>query len=194
MIGNRWCFFAIAMGLSTCIHAQCTLKGKVLDEDNNPVTGVLIVHEESTRFTNFNGEFEVDAKSNKVSLRASALGFEPIDTTVQCSGSPISLTLFPKLLDQAVVAAQQKSVIDRLNAIEDFTIYEAKKAELIIPDSRPVNVASNSARQVFAEVPGLNIWESDGAGLQIGIGGRGLDPNRTSNFNTRQNGYDISAD
>jgi Fe(3+) dicitrate transport protein len=34
---------------------------------------------------------------------------------------------------------------------------------------------------------------SDG-GLQLSIGGRGLDPNRTSNFNTRQNGYDISAD
>ncbi|MGB1032237.1 MAG: TonB-dependent receptor family protein, partial [Flavobacteriales bacterium] len=33
-----------------------------------------------------------------------------------------------------------------------------------------------------------------GAGLQLGIGGRGLNPNRTSNFNTRQNGYDISAD
>jgi Fe(3+) dicitrate transport protein len=30
--------------------------------------------------------------------------------------------------------------------------------------------------------------------LQLNIGGRGLDPNRTSNFNTRQNGYDISAD
>jgi Fe(3+) dicitrate transport protein len=30
--------------------------------------------------------------------------------------------------------------------------------------------------------------------LQLSIGGRGLDPNRTSNFNTRQNGYDISAD
>jgi hypothetical protein len=29
--------------------------------------------------------------------------------------------------------------------------------------------------------------------LQLSIGGRGLDP-RTSNFNTRQNGYDISAD
>ena len=28
-------------------------------------------------------------------------------------------------------------------------------------------------------------------GLQLNIGGRGLDPNRTSNFNTRQNGYDI---
>jgi Fe(3+) dicitrate transport protein len=40
----------------------------------------------------------------------------------------------------------------------------------------------------------LNIWESDGAGIQLGIGGRGLSPNRVSNFNTRQNGYDISAD
>ena len=26
------------------------------------------------------------------------------------------------------------------------------------------------------------------------IGARGLSPHRTSNFNTRQNGYDISAD
>ena len=29
---------------------------------------------------------------------------------------------------------------------------------------------------------------------KLNIGGRGLDPNRTSNFNTRQNGYDMSAD
>jgi Fe(3+) dicitrate transport protein len=40
---------------------------------------------------------------------------------------------------------------------------------------------------------GLTINESSD-GLQLSIGGRGLDPNRTSNFNTRQNGYDISAD
>jgi Fe(3+) dicitrate transport protein len=43
-------------------------------------------------------------------------------------------------------------------------------------------------------VAGLNIFQNDDAGLQLNIGGRGLDPNRTSNFNTRQNGYDISAD
>jgi len=49
-------------------------------------------------------------------------------------------------------------------------------------------------REMFAKIPGLNIWESDGAGIQIGIGGRGLSPNRAANFNTRQNGYDISAD
>ena len=45
-----------------------------------------------------------------------------------------------------------------------------------------------------AQISGLNIYQNDDAGIQLNIGGRGLDPNRTSNFNTRQNGYDISAD
>ncbi len=57
------------------------------------------------------------------------------------------------------------------------------------------NTATNNSRQIYSKIAGLNIFESDGgAGLQLSIGGRGLDPNRTSNFNTRQNGYDISAD
>lgn len=54
--------------------------------------------------------------------------------------------------------------------------------------------STGNAREMYAKVPGLNIWENDGAGIQIGIGGRGSSPKRTANFNTRQNGYDISAD
>ena len=56
------------------------------------------------------------------------------------------------------------------------------------------NKSTNNPRQIYAKVAGLNIWENDGAGIQLAIGGRGLSPNRVSNFNTRQNGYDISAD
>ena len=40
----------------------------------------------------------------------------------------------------------------------------------------------------------IYIFETNDAGLQLNIGGRGLDPNRSAHFNTRQNGYDISAD
>lgn len=54
--------------------------------------------------------------------------------------------------------------------------------------------STGNPRELFAKVPGLNIWESDGAGIQVGVGGRGLSPDRAANFNTRQNGYDISAD
>lgn len=81
-----------------------------------------------------------------------------------------------------------------LKAVENFGIYEGKKSEVIIPDQLVANLATNNARQVYSRIAGLNIWENDGAGLQLSIGGRGLDPNRTSNFNVRQNGYDISAD
>ena len=56
------------------------------------------------------------------------------------------------------------------------------------------NLASNNARQIYNQISGLNIYQNDDAGIQLHIGGRGLDPNRTSNFNTRQNEYDISAD
>jgi Fe(3+) dicitrate transport protein len=84
--------------------------------------------------------------------------------------------------------------ITRLKQVEGTAIYAGKKSEVILIEDVNGNIATNNTRQVFAKVAGLNVWESDGAGIQLGIGGRGLNPNRVSNFNTRQNGYDISAD
>lgn len=93
-----------------------------------------------------------------------------------------------------VLIADQYNSVSNLRAVDGMGIYAAKKTELIYLDRLPVNLAQNNARQIFARVAGLNIWESDGGGLQLGIGGRGLSPNRSANFNTRQNGYDIAAD
>lgn len=89
---------------------------------------------------------------------------------------------------------EQRFSVTRLNPVEGTAIYAGKKNEVVLMDKIDANLATNNSRQIYARVAGLNIWESDGAGLQLGIGGRGLSPNRTSNFNTRQNGYDISAD
>lgn len=81
-----------------------------------------------------------------------------------------------------------------MNQVEGMKLTSGKKTELINVEQLTVNKSTNNARQVYAKVAGLNIFENDGSGLQLSIGGRGLDPNRTSNFNVRQNGYDISAD
>jgi Fe(3+) dicitrate transport protein len=113
-----------------------------------------------------------------------------------------NIVVFAQIKDTAVVLKtveiknQQEATdgIGRLKGVEGVRIFEAKKTEVVLLKDQAFNAATNNARQVFAKVTGLNIWESDGAGLQLGIGGRGLSPNRTSNFNTRQNGYDISAD
>ncbi|MEM9723728.1 MAG: TonB-dependent receptor, partial [Bacteroidota bacterium] len=93
-----------------------------------------------------------------------------------------------------IVATKRTMGITRLKAVDGFGIYEAKKNEVIVLDDFAANKVANNARQVFAKVPGLNIWESDFAGLQLDIAARGLGPSRTANFNTRQNGYDMSAD
>ncbi|TAF35499.1 MAG: TonB-dependent receptor [Cytophagales bacterium] len=89
---------------------------------------------------------------------------------------------------------EQGTGISRLGAIDGFGIYAGKKTEVIKPSDLAANLAVNQARQVLGKVPGLNIWENDGGGLQLGIGARGLSPNRTANFNCRQNGSDMSAD
>lgn len=99
-------------------------------------------------------------------------------------------------LEAVEVSDQSRSAsgMSRLKYIELDGLYAAKKNEIIIPDELVMNKANNNSRQAFAKVPGINIQETDAGGLQLGIGARGLDPKRTSNFNTRQNGYDISAD
>lgn len=102
---------------------------------------------------------------------------------------------YSKHLDEVVVTEKRTDFgFTRMGAVESVGIYEGKKTEVIIPDQLVANMATNNARQVFSRVAGLNIFENDGSGLQLSVGGRGLDPNRVSNFNVRQNGYDISAD
>ena len=84
--------------------------------------------------------------------------------------------------------------LKRLKDVEGTSIFAGKKSEVILVDQSMANLASNNARQIYNQISGLNIYQNDDAGIQLHIGGRGLDPNRTSNFNTRQNEYDISAD
>jgi Fe(3+) dicitrate transport protein len=93
-----------------------------------------------------------------------------------------------------VQAPQVQTGVSAQRGVRDFTIFEGRKNEVVNLSNLTANTATNNARQVLGRVTGLNIWESDQAGLQMGVGGRGLSPNRTASFNTRQNGYDISAD
>jgi len=99
-------------------------------------------------------------------------------------------------LDEVTLIANKKKSFQlrKLKDVEGTTINAGKKNEVILLTQAIGNIASNNSRQIYSQIPGLNIFESDDAGIQLNIGGRGLNPNRSSNFNTRQNGYDISAD
>jgi len=73
-------------------------------------------------------------------------------------------------------------------------LFDGKKTQVLQLGRSDANLALNSVRQAMAKVPGLAIWENDGSGLQIGVGSRGLSPNRSWEFNVRQDGVDVSAD
>jgi len=87
-----------------------------------------------------------------------------------------------------------KSGIERMPALKDNVIYSGKKTEVILMDKIHADISTNNTRQIFAKVPGMSIWENDGSGIQVGVALRGLSPNRSWEFNMRQNGYDISSD
>jgi Fe(3+) dicitrate transport protein len=98
------------------------------------------------------------------------------------------------LSEVTVVGRGSKSDYQQMPEIVGTNIYAGKKNTLIVLDNVQGNVTTNNMRQVLAKVPGIQIWESDPSGIQIGISARGLSPNRSWEFNVRQNGYDIAAD
>jgi Fe(3+) dicitrate transport protein len=81
-----------------------------------------------------------------------------------------------------------------LPAIDGVRIYGGKKTAFVSPEKLNIDLSSNNSRQLFGRIPGIMVWESDGSGIQTGIATRGLSPNRSWEFNMRQNGYDISSD
>lgn len=83
---------------------------------------------------------------------------------------------------------------ERMPEMKSNVLFSGKKNEVLRLKNINGNFTTNNAREIFARVPGVTIWENDGSGIQINIGVRGLSPNRSWELNTRQNGYDISSD
>jgi Fe(3+) dicitrate transport protein len=144
-------------------------------------------------------EFVLESEQVFVDFVFLAEGFAYLEQEIDFSRKDKLNIVIPttvETLNEVVLDAKRKEVftLKRMQDFEKTAIYAGKKTEVILVQQSMANLAANNARQIFNQVPGLNIYQNDDAGLQLHIGGRGLDPNRTSNFNTRQNGYDISAD
>tara|TARA_B110000259_G_scaffold75475_1_gene88726 strand:- start:7026 stop:9467 length:2442 start_codon:yes stop_codon:yes gene_type:complete len=184
------------------LNGQNIISGKIISLDSkNPIKDVEIFEKSFGKLaqTNSKGFFEFTTTKNKLSLIFFAYNYNVYEQSISINGDTIIntelLPLSKELMEVEITQRKQKIFeIKRLNDIEGTSIYAGKKNEVILVNQSMANLASNNARQIYSQISGLNIYQNDDAGLQLNIGGRGLDPNRTANFNTRQNGYDISAD
>ena len=180
---------------------QAFVTGQVM-ENGQPITGVVAALEKTNYQTTTDslGRYKLIAPPGNYTLVIFMTGFQTIKQKVTLtSGQTLTVNHQLKGLSSqinTVVIEEQADSSRRgfADAVEGFNIFESKKNEVIKLSNITANTAANNARQVLAQIPGLHIWESDAAGLQLNISARGLDPSRTANFNVRQNGYDISAD
>lgn len=198
--------FSIAIILilvCNALQAQFTVSGTIEDASTGlPIMGAEVFDQKTKQLTTSNskGNFvlkNLDKGQHK--LIVVSLQYQTQEKIVDIRNDvsiEISMSEFEQELSEVVISEKREEIfaLNRLKPVEGTAIYAGKKTEVILIDQMVGNLAANNARQIYSQVVGLNIYESADAGLQLSIGGRGLDPNRTANFNTRQNGYDISAD
>lgn len=180
-----------------------TISGKVISKEREILDGASIVLAKTNLGTisNAKGNFTLNnVPKGTYEISASYIGADAQIKSIEIIDKDLTinfqLELIAQDLEEVIVKdkTERTTGITRLRAVEGVGIYASKKTEVVVLGDITANLATNVSRQIYSKVVGLNIWESDGAGVQLGIGGRGLSPNRNSNFNTRQNGYDISAD
>lgn len=186
------------------LMAQMSLSGLVRDSlSQNPLTEVEVYLSKLDKRTKTNqeGKFSFDdlaAGSYEVLFFSPSyeLRKEQVVLKDQAVFLEINLREITYQMSEVVIAQRREELfaLKRLKEVEGTAIYAGKKTEVVLLEQLTANISGNNPRQIYSQVAGLNIYENNDAGLQLNIGGRGLDPNRSANFNTRQNGYDISAD
>ncbi|WP_405200643.1 TonB-dependent receptor domain-containing protein [Christiangramia sp. LLG6405-1] len=195
--------FSIIFLFTSLAQAQFTVSGTVTSvEDGSPIANAEVWNKTVSEMvlTNEDGVFRIEnlqegnyefAVFNFEYAIADKEIFINADTRVNFELSKLSNNL-----SEVMITNRREEIfaLRKLRKVEGTAIYAGKKSEVVLLDKTVGNLAANNARQIYNQVVGLNIYDNGDAGLQLNIGGRGLDPNRTQNFNTRQNGYDISAD
>ena len=186
-----------------CCMGQNRITGSVSDTQGSPIAGAEVYLKELQLLTvsDAKGGFVFESVAGgKFTLVVYAYEFQVYEQELTFDRAlEVTIQLLPiaeTALSEVVLTHEREKVfaLQKLKAVEGTAIYAGKKSEVVLLDNITGNLAANNPRQIYNQVVGLNIFDYGDGGLQLNIGGRGLDPNRTANFTTRQNGYDISAD
>ncbi|HTE30573.1 MAG TPA: TonB-dependent receptor [Chryseolinea sp.] len=96
-------------------------------------------------------------------------------------------TVKTKRLDEVIIHGTGLDDRGTLPDVEGTRVWTGKKTEVINVQNLDANISEKTARQIFAKVPGVFVYDMDGTGNQVNIATRGLDPHRGWEFNIRRN-------
>jgi len=191
------------LSLSLAFSQRNSVQGKILDQEQKPISGVSVVVEGTVRGvqSDENGDFVIkDLPVGSYALKTNMIGFKIQSLPFSIDKGEVKNLDFVLVADEIwlesfeLMSSRGMNGQGRLPEVEDFRINAGRKNEVIRLGEIDANLAMNNSRQIFGRTPGISIWENDGSGIQLGVASRGLSPNRSWEFNVRMNGYDITPD
>lgn len=203
---KKYILLTLTLFAVSLLNAQLVtiVRGRVIDKDNQePMAFVNIKYADGKGvISDADGKFEIkDLAVGNHQLIFSYVGYQTKTVTVRIDHKSELLELVVEMNSYSygppgmvITVYPDYSQAGRMPSVNGTTIAAGKKTDVINPANTNANLAVNNTRQLFATVPGLTIWENDGNGTGTSIGARGLSPNRSWEFNNRQNGYDMSSD
>ena len=196
-------FLSFLLATANTFAQKNVISGTILDEKRQPLAGVSVYLQGTVRGVQSDREGTYilkDIPAGTYQLVISQVGFQKFMQEINLlTGTKQEVDV---VLQEATVELGEFSISasrgiqgqGHLPEVADYRINAGKKNEVIKIGELNANLAMNNSRQIFAKTPGISIWENDGSGVQLGAASRGLNPNRSWEFNVRMNGYDITPD
>ena len=147
------------------LFSQEKLSGFIISESTNlPLENVTIFNSDTNEisYTDIEGKFSILIKSIDSEINIYKEGYSLLTKFYSPQTSElkdVTLKLIPKIevLNEVVVRGNLKKIfqIKRMEDVEGTRIYAGKKNEVILIDVSMANLASNNARQIYNQIPGL---------------------------------------
>ena len=198
LIRGKYLVLSCMVLWSSCLLGQA-IRGIVVASNNSPVPYGNIVWSTPSAAGVVSGAddgtFLIESEEYPLDLTVSAVGYMTAEILVDGPSDSALVIVLSELavtVDQALVESE-RGPTEWLPSLSNGGLYRGMKSLAIQPEASLAVPGEVQARNVFSAIPGANIWESDAAGLQLGIGVRGLSPNRSAYLSIRQDGVPIAA-
>ncbi|WP_052354464.1 TonB-dependent receptor [Flectobacillus major] len=139
-------------------------------------------------------------KAGKYQLLISSVGYQSQIVPIHVAATPseaLAIVLVEgnnHLQEVIIEGTNTPSTVEKLPEVNGTYVTAGKKNEVINLQGINANIAEKNARQIFAKIPGVFVYDMDGSGNQVNIATRGLDPHRSWEYNIRQNGVITNSD
>lgn len=182
---------------------SASLTGRITDSAERPIPAARLelLGTDHRAATDATGRYRLDGvASGRYELRVTALGFEPLVRPVMLLAgvvSEFSLSLAPTIVSLSAIevrGAASTGTVRPAEQVTDMVVMAGARSEVLHVAGTAANLTEKNARQLFARLPGVFVYDMDGAGNQINVSTRGLDPHRSWELNVRQDGVLVNSD